>query len=245
MRPMICLLGLKRVLIVTLLSLLIAGVEVRAQSEKDPHRPSCTSAHCRKVKAFVRTHYCGESPAGNGPDDGCDLRSPKKPGAAVVIKADFKCEWNTSKDASECKQDGQPSSEVRDTLVSQLRRLGLPANAKGETYFTVWESPQSGWSVAEAYYSHSVGSDIELCQVIVLIDKSSHALVLRKLPFQKTDSDVPAVTQWSLIDLADAEGDGHMNVILEGDAYENHWLEVISVQDGSAKTVFSGLGYWL
>jgi hypothetical protein len=35
------------------------------------------------------------------------------------------------------------------------------------------------------------------------------------------------------------------NVILVGDAYEDHWLEVISVHDGSAKTIFSGLGYYL
>jgi hypothetical protein len=201
----------------------------------------------------LKKHYCGESPFGNGPDDGCDLRLrpvpgsdfSKKPGPRVDVKADFKCEWNTSKDEAECKQNGEPSSEVRSILVGQLRQLGLPANAEGKTYFTVWESTQAGWSVAEADYSRLAGSDIELCRVIVLIDKSSHVLRLRKLPFQKTDADVPAVTEWSLMDLADADGDGQVDVILEGDAYEDHWLEVISVHDGAIKTIFSGLGYYL
>ena len=99
--------------------------------------------------------------------------------------------------------------------------------------------------MAEAYYFHIVGSDMELCQVIVAIDQGSHAFVLRKLPFQKTDADVPAVTQWSLIDLADAGGDGQVDFILEGDAYEDHWLEVVTMQGGSPRTVFSGLGYYL
>ena len=235
----------ERILIVVLMALLAASAQVKAQSEKDPHRPACISAYCQKIKSLLKKHYCGESPFGNGPDDGCDLRLPKKPGDAVDIKADFKCEWNTSKDASECAQHGQPSSDARSILISQLRQLGLPAKANGEIYFTVWESTQSGWSVMEAYYSRSVGSDIELCQVIVVIDKSSRVLVLRKLPFQKTDADVPRVTQWSLIDLADADGDGQVDIILEGDAYENHWFEVVSVSNGSAKTVFSGLGYYL
>lgn len=39
--------------------------------------PPCTSAYCKKVKSFLKKHYCGESPAGNGPDDGCDLRNQR------------------------------------------------------------------------------------------------------------------------------------------------------------------------
>ena len=67
----------------------------------------------------------------------------------------------------------------------------------------------------------------------------------RKLPFQKTDVERPAVTQWSPIDLADVDGDGQVDVVLRGDAYEDHWLEVVSVGQGSSRTVFSGLGYYL
>jgi len=36
-----------------------------------------------------------------------------------------------------------------------------------------------------------------------------------------------------------------MEFVLRGDAYENHWLEVVSVQGDSFKTIFSGLGYYL
>ena len=39
--------------------------------------------------------------------------------------------------------------------------------------------------------------------------------------------------------------DGQVDVVLVGDAYEDHWLEVISVGNGTAKTIFSGLGYYL
>jgi hypothetical protein len=32
---------------------------------------------------------------------------------------------------------------------------------------------------------------------------------------------------------------------LEGDAYEDHWLEVDKMQGGTFRKVFSGLGYYL
>jgi len=233
------------ILIAVVMSVLAVAARTSAQDEKDPHRPPCTSAYCKKVKSFLKKHYCGESPAGNGPDDGCDLRNQKRPGAGVSIKAEPKCEWNTSKGVAECEQHGKPSEDVRGILINQLRKLGLPAKVDGKTYFTVWESTQEGWSVAEADYSNPVGADVELCQVIAVIDKNSQVAVVRKVPFQKTDSDVPTGTQWSLLDLADADGDGHVEIILQGDAYENHWLEVVGMRNGSPKTIFSGLGYYL
>ena len=52
----------------------------------------------------------------------------------------------------------------------------------------------SSWSLAEADYSRTVGLDLELCRVIVILDQSSNVVVLRKLPFKKTNVDVPAVT---------------------------------------------------
>src|SRR4029453_13707333 len=103
------------------------------------------------------------------------------------------CEWSDAKRAMECQQREQLPSAVRSLLVNELRRLGLPAKASGETYFTTWKSTTSGWSLAAAYYARTVGSNLELCQVIVIIDQSSHVHVLRKLPYQKTNIDKPAV----------------------------------------------------
>ena len=81
--------------------------------------------------------------------------------------------------------------------------------------------------------------------MIVIVDQNSHVSVLRKVRFQKTDADKNTVTTWSPIDLADVDGDGQIDVILQGDAYEDHWIEVDSVKDGSSHTIFSGLGYYL
>lgn len=240
------------VLIAVAISVFAASTRGSAQDEKDPYRP-CASAYCKKIRSFLKKHYCGESSFGNGPDDGCDIRLrpvpgadfSKKPGPGVNVQAGYRCEWNTSKEEAVCKQDREPSPGVHDILISQLRNLGLPAKANGKTYFTIWESTQEGWSVAEADYSNLVKGDLELCRVIVLIDKNSQVTVVRKVPFQKTDSEVPTVTEWSLLDLADVDGDGQVEIILQGDAYENHWLEVVGMRNGSPKTLFSGLGYYL
>jgi len=233
------------VLIASLISLLIIGVEVTAESGEDPHRPACTNPRCQKIKSFVKAHYCGESPYGNGPDDGCLILRPKRPGAGVSVRADFDCEWSESKQATQCQQHGQPSPALRSIIIRELRRLGLPARDENQTYFTVWEATSAGWHLAEGYHYRAAGPSLTLCQVILVIDRSSHVRVLRKVAFQKTDADVPAVTTWSPVDLADVDGDGQLDVILEGNAYENHWLEVDSVRDLSPKTIFSGLGYYL
>jgi hypothetical protein len=228
-----------------LLSALLAGVQLKAAAANDPHRPACVDAKCQKIMSYLKAHYCGESPYGDGPAGGCQIKSPTGPRPGVDVVADFSCEWSDAKRATECQQREQPPSSVRSLLINELRRLGLPAKASGQTYFTTWTSTTSGWSLAAAYYSRTAGSNLELCQVIVIIDQSSHVHVLRKLPFQKTNIDKPAVTQWSPIDLADVDADGQADVILQGDAYENHWLEVISVGQKPPRTVFSGLGYYL
>jgi hypothetical protein len=237
--------GPKRISIAVLLSLFVLSALASVQAERDPHRPACVDAHCRRVKSFLKAHYCGESPFGNGPDDGCEIKRGEKPRTAVEVLADYKCEWSESKQAAQCGQHGRPSTVVRNILTDELHRLGLSPDASGQTYFEVWKSVHSSWSVAMAYYSHSVGPDLELCEVIVVVDENSQVTVLRKLPFQKTDADMPTVTQWAPVDIADVDGAGREGIVLEGDAYENHWLEVISVHDGSSKTIFSGLGYYL
>jgi hypothetical protein len=121
----------------------------------------------------------------------------------------------------------------------------MPAKAAGKVYFTQWESTSAGWSLAAADYDYLNGQDLTICEVIAIIDRNLHIRVLRKVPFQKDDAVKPEVTTWSAIDLADVDGDGRIDVILEGDAYEDHWLEVVAVEDASLRTIFSGLGYYL
>ena len=221
-----------RILIAALISALVASAQPRAAADSDSHRPACVDAQCRKIMSFLKAHYCSESPYGNGREDGCQITIPKGPRPGVDVVADFECEWSDAKRAMDCNQYGEPSSYIRSVLTRELRRLGLPAKANGQTYFTAWKSTASGWSLAAAYYVRTADSNVELCQVIVVIDQSSHVLMLRKLPFQKTDVERPAVTQWSPIDLADVDGDGRADVVLQGDAYEDHWLEVVSVGQG-------------
>jgi hypothetical protein len=85
------------------------------QAEEDPHRPPCNSAQCRKVKSFVKTHYCG-APEGNGPDDSCEIRQSKKR-LNVKVTASYDCKWVDG--VRNCKQQGEPSSELRGILVGE------------------------------------------------------------------------------------------------------------------------------
>jgi hypothetical protein len=236
---------LKWIFSAALVSLVVANAQSEEPAANDPHRPACVDAHCRKVRSFLKAHYCGAAPFGNGPDDSCEIKKTKNVRTGIDVTADYNCEWSESTQAMHCEQHGQPSQAVSDILTSELHRIGLPAKANVQTYFTVWKAVRSGWSIAVADYSNTVGSVLEVCEVVAVIDERSHATVLRKLPFQRTDVDVPNVTEWTLVDLADVEGTGQEDIVLEGDEYENHWLEVVSLRDETAKTVFSGLGYYL
>jgi hypothetical protein len=75
-------------LFLTLAFCTAAGQE-GGQPEEDAHRPPCNSAQCRKVKSFVKTHYCG-APQGNGPDDSCEIRQPKKR-LNIKMTANYDC----------------------------------------------------------------------------------------------------------------------------------------------------------
>lgn len=212
-----------------------------AEGEKDPHRPPCTSAACKKARRFVEAHYCGK-PVGNGPDDSCEIRRPKKP-SNVQVKARFNCDWPNG--VRKCTQYGQPTAELRQALVDRLHKLGLPSNARGQIRFTVWKPSTPHLLLAEAYYDHIVGESVTLCQILAIVNYGSKLSPIKEVRFQKTDADKNTVTTWSFLDLADVDGRGELNLVLEGDAYEDHWVEVDRIDGESVEMIFSGLGYYL
>src|SRR6266850_2050002 len=94
------------------------GQPAIAQKEKkteqdDPHRPICTTPRCEKTKSFLKSHYCGESPFGNGPGDGCAIRVEKKRVPSTKLTVSYICTWNDTDGTSKCEQRGLPSPEDR------------------------------------------------------------------------------------------------------------------------------------
>lgn len=235
----------KTVLAAGVVLLCMLAPQIKGQRGKDPHRPACTSAPCQKIESFLRAHFCGASPFGNGPPNGCDTRAAKQLLTDVNVIAAFDCEWNATDGRPKCRQRSGPSPATRSILVREMRRLGLPARAEKDIYFTVWQPSSAKWFLAAADYGQANGSDLMLCQVIVVVDPGGHVQTLRKVQFQKTNADKPTVTTWFPMGIADVDGDGQLEIILEGDAYENHWFEVDRMQGGSFRKIFSGLGYYL
>jgi hypothetical protein len=215
------------------------------QRGKDPHRPSCTSAGCQKVESFLKANFCGASPFGNGPRNGCDTRAAKQLLAGVNVKAAFDCEWSVTDGRPKCRQRSAPPPDIRNILLREMQRLGLPPKAEKDIYFTVWQPSSIKWLLAAADYGQANGSDLALCQVILLVGPDGHIQTLRKVQFQKTNADKPTVTTWFPMGIADVDGDGQLEIILEGDAYQDHWFEVDKMQGGSFRKIYSGLGYYL
>ena len=214
-------------------------------AEKDPRRPACTTTACHQVKAFVKKHYCGKSPRGNGPKDGCDIPQ-KRPGPGVRVVADFNCEWNEKKASSECRRNGHVAPQIGAVLRQELQRLGLRKVDEKRTQFRIWTSANSDWTLAYADYARVEATNLFVCQVITIVDGAGKSHVLRGVRYQKTNVDVPTYDGWSPVDIADVNGDGKPEIILVGNAYEDHWFEVVSVgEDWTFKTIFKGLGYYL
>jgi len=161
-----------------------------------------------------KTHYCG-APEGNGPDGSCEIRQPKKR-LNVKVTANYDCKWVDG--VRNCRQLEEPSLELRGILVGELRRLGLPAKAKGRIYFTVWQPTGLDWSLVEAYYDHVEGSDVTVVSGDCDHRPEFSCVRAAKGAFQNTDADKNTVTTWSPLDLADVNADGQIEVILEGDA---------------------------
>jgi hypothetical protein len=214
-----------------------------AQPTKDSHRPACTDSVCRAARAYVKAHYCGESPYGNGPDDGCEVIPLKhlSPGTSSVAK--YKCEFDDKTNKPICKQLLSPPPEFRGTLLDQMHKIGLPKQDDGKVLFSVLTSTSAGWSVLEAYYQQLSGESLTLCQLVAAIGPDKEPRVLRKVRFQTTDSDMKTVTTWSPVDISTVGG--QQELVLQGDLYEDHWFEAFGIENGVPKIIFSGLGYYL
>jgi hypothetical protein len=232
-------------LMLLMIVLFIAGFQAIGRQNKDPHRPSCTDSQCLKIRSFLKTHYCGEFPFGNGPDDGCNIRNPKRMASNINVAADFNCDWNEIEGKSKCQQHGRPSEAIQSILVHEMRRIGLPQSAVRELHFVIWEYGSPGLVLAMGDYQTISGSEMTLCQVIIAIDHAEKVHLLRKVSLQKTNADVPNAVTWSPLDMADINGDGQIEIILRGDDYEDHWFEVDRIKNGAVETIFSGLGYYL
>jgi hypothetical protein len=235
----------KTVLAAVVILLCIVAPQLNGQRKNDPHRPACTSASCKKIESFLRSHFCGASPFGNGPENGCDTRYSKQLLTGVNVLAAFDCETNVTDGRPKCRQRSEPSQAARSILVREMRRLGLPAKAEKDIYFTIWQPPSTKWFLAAADYGEANGGQLALCQVIAVVDPGGRVQTLRKVRFQETDADVPTVTTWFPMGIADVDGDGQLEIIMEGDACEDHWLEVDKMQGGTFRKIFSGLGYYL
>jgi hypothetical protein len=236
----------KTVLAALVMLLCVVAPQLKGQRGKDdPHRPACASGPCQKIESFLKSDFCGASPFGKGPPNGCDTRSAKQLVTGVSVMAAFDCEWSVTNGRPKCHQRTGPPPAIRSILLREMRRLGLPMKAEKDVYFTVWQPSSAKWLLAAADYGQANGSDLALCQVILVIDAGGHVQTLRKVRFQKTNAYVPTVTTWFPMGIADVDGDGQLEIILEGDAYQNHWLEVDKMQTGSFRKIYSGLGYYL
>ena len=220
-----------------------SSATIFAQSISDRHRAVCTSSNCRAVRAFIKTHYCGKSPFGNGPSDSCEILLPKNPTLGTRATASFNCKWNDAAGKPLCNQTGSISEEIRAGLLKEMHQESLPQRDDHEVFFSVLTSAPTGWLLLEANYEHVKGDELMLCQVLAVVDPDKQLHLLRKVPYQKTDADVPKVTTWSTVDIVNVNG--QQEFILEGDAYEDHWFEAIEMHNGNSITVFSGLGYTL
>src|SRR5436305_5508355 len=106
----------KTVLAALAILLCILASQLNGQRRNDPHRPPCSSASCKRVESFLRAHFCGASPAGNGPENGCDTRYSKQLLAGINVLAAFDCETSVTDGRPKCRQRSQPSAAGRNIL---------------------------------------------------------------------------------------------------------------------------------
>ncbi len=219
--------------------LLLAAVYPQA----DTHRRPCRNQECKEIRDFVKAHYCGESPFGNGPDQSCRVPNELRRSSDVQFKATFVCEINDAENELVCKQKGSIPSVLRDALSERMHRLGLPEQIDSKVLFSQMTSGSTGWSLLQASYQELQDGDLRECDVLAASDAESRIYVLHSVACQSTDFEKPLVTNWSPVDIANI--DGRQEFILLGDSYEDHWFEAFDIRNGVPTLAFSGLGYYL
>ncbi len=100
---------------------------------------------------------------------------------------------------------------------------------------------RAAWRVLEATAGLKDGDDVSVSQVVAVLGPNSQFTILHRTKASLSDD----ATVWTALDIADADGDGQVDIILRGDAYEDHWLEVFRLENGVWKIAYAGLGYWL
>ena len=214
-----------------------------SQNSRDPHRFSCSNTECRVVRNFIKVHFCGASPFGNGPKDGCDIPVPKANALSATVTADFNCDWEARNSASQCKQSGEVPLEVRSKLLEQMHLAGLPNTVDQQVVFAIRTSKTTGARIVLANYDHATGDDLWLCEILAITAVNQPLSVLKKVVYQKTDFEVPTLTTWFPVDIFNLSG--HEVFLFLGDAYEKHWFEAVEAKNGEYETAFTGLGYYL
>jgi hypothetical protein len=237
---------MRKLIVAALLVISLIPAYANTPSRKDPHRPPCTSQECRAIQQYLKAHYCGRSPWGNGEGESCELRVPKAATRGFKTLASYHCDPEDTSRSYRCAQRGTVPAAVVEAMHGQLTAIGVPAAAQRGIYYSIYQPSSAPWKLVEATYLRYKGDILTECQVLAVLGTDSVPHVLHKASCTKNDVDKPVFTEWSLLDVADVNVDGRVEIILEGNAYEDHWLEVIRLrEDLTPEIIYSGLGYWL
>lgn len=182
----------------------------------------------------LRAAYCVE-------DDqvDCRLRGPEK--IAAERAAAFDCRWT---DTVVCTQTLAAPPALAAVAREELLKAGLPA--REERVFVDALRVRPEWTVVHAYHHAVSGERISVASVVLMVRDDGTRVVLRTQRFVRASLDGPSAAKLHFVlDVTDLDGDGAAELVLDGEAYEAHWLEVFTFREGKWRASFSGLGYSL
>jgi len=137
----------------------------------------------------------------------------------------------------------QPSSVVRNFLIQELRQAACRESEWSDLFYglgidAVWLDGGGSVLLSRGRIRYRALPSNSAYRPKFARDRAP------KVAIQKTDIDVPAVTQWSLIDLADAVMMGS-GCHLGRRCLRGPLARSCQLQTWATPAVFSGLGYWL